>query len=119
MKLATEAFAPQHRLNGVYPRRADHRSAYADVHKLIGIIDRLADAGNTVVIIEHNLDVIKTADYIIDLGPEGGDGRRNARVCRHSRGMRRLHGQLHGAVSQENALTHPRLSRKMKREGIA
>ncbi len=46
----------------------------ADVHKLIGIIDRLAAAGNTVVIIEHNLDVIKTADYIIDLGPEGGDG---------------------------------------------
>ena len=46
----------------------------ADVHKLISIIDRLAAAGNTVVIIEHNLDVIKTADYIIDLGPEGGDG---------------------------------------------
>ena len=46
----------------------------ADVHKLISIIDRLADAGNTVVIIEHNLDVIKTTDYIIDLGPEGGDG---------------------------------------------
>ena len=46
----------------------------ADVHKLISIIDRLSDAGNTVVIIEHNLDVIKTADYIIDLGPEGGDG---------------------------------------------
>lgn len=46
----------------------------ADVHKLIGIIDRLADAGNTVVIIEHNLDVIKTADHIIDLGPEGGGG---------------------------------------------
>ena len=46
----------------------------ADVHKLISIIDRLADAGNTVVIIEHNLDVIKTADYILDLGPEGGDG---------------------------------------------
>ena len=45
-----------------------------DVHKLISIIDRLADAGNTVVIIEYNLDVIKTADYIIDLGPEGGDG---------------------------------------------
>lgn len=46
----------------------------ADVHKLLHIIDKLADAGNTVVIIEHNLDVIKTADYIIDLGPEGGDG---------------------------------------------
>ena len=46
----------------------------ADVHKLLSIIGRLADAGNTVVIIEHNLDVIKTADHIIDLGPEGGDG---------------------------------------------
>lgn len=46
----------------------------ADVHKLIHIIDRLADAGNTIVIIEHNLDVIKCADYIIDLGPEGGSG---------------------------------------------
>jgi len=45
----------------------------ADVHKLIHIIDRLADAGNTVVIIEHNLDVIKCADYILDLGPEGGN----------------------------------------------
>ena len=46
----------------------------ADVQKLINILDRLADAGNTVVVIEHNLDVIKVADHIIDLGPEGGDG---------------------------------------------
>jgi len=45
----------------------------ADVHKLIEVLNRLTDAGNTVVVIEHNLDVIKTADYIIDLGPEGGD----------------------------------------------
>ena len=45
-----------------------------DVSKLIGILQRLADAGNTLVVIEHNLDLIKTADYIIDLGPEGGDG---------------------------------------------
>jgi len=45
----------------------------ADVHKLIDVLNRLTDAGNTVVVIEHNLDVIKTADYIIDLGPEGGD----------------------------------------------
>ncbi|MBR2831890.1 MAG: excinuclease ABC subunit UvrA [Oscillospiraceae bacterium] len=45
----------------------------ADVHKLIEVLSRLTDAGNTVVVIEHNLDVIKTADYIIDLGPEGGD----------------------------------------------
>lgn len=47
---------------------------FADVHKLIEILHRLADGGNTVVVIEHNLDVIKTADYIIDIGPEGGDG---------------------------------------------
>ncbi|MGN1332856.1 MAG: excinuclease ABC subunit UvrA [Lachnospiraceae bacterium] len=46
---------------------------FADVHKLIEIIHRLAEGGNTVVVIEHNLDVIKTADYIIDMGPEGGD----------------------------------------------
>lgn len=45
----------------------------ADVHKLIGILQKLAESGNTVIIIEHNLNVIKTADYIIDLGPEGGD----------------------------------------------
>ncbi len=46
----------------------------ADVHKLIDVLQRLVDLGNTVVVIEHNLDVIKTADHIIDLGPEGGDG---------------------------------------------
>ncbi len=46
----------------------------ADVHKLIDVLTALVDAGNTVLVIEHNLDVIKTADYIIDLGPEGGDG---------------------------------------------
>lgn len=46
----------------------------ADVHKLVHILQRLAEGGNTVVVIEHNLDVIKTADYIIDLGPEGGTG---------------------------------------------
>ncbi len=46
---------------------------FADVHKLIDILHRLAEGGNTVVVIEHNLDVIKTADYIIDIGPEGGD----------------------------------------------
>ena len=45
----------------------------ADVHKLIEVLQRLVDAGNTVILIEHNLDVIKTADYIIDLGPEGGN----------------------------------------------
>ena len=46
----------------------------ADVHKLIEVLQQLVDAGNTVLVIEHNLDVIKTVDYVIDLGPEGGDG---------------------------------------------
>ena len=47
---------------------------FADVHKLVEILRKLSEGGNTVVVIEHNLDVIKTADYIIDMGPEGGDG---------------------------------------------
>ena len=46
----------------------------ADVHKLVEVLDALTDAGNTVIVIEHNLDVIKVADWIMDLGPEGGDG---------------------------------------------
>ena len=46
---------------------------FADVHKLVEILQRLTDEGNTVIVIEHNLDVIKTADYIIDMGPDGGD----------------------------------------------
>ena len=52
----------------------------ADVHQLVEVLQRLVEAGNTVVVIEHNLDVIKTADYLIDLGPEGGDGGGNI-VC--------------------------------------
>ena len=46
----------------------------ADVHKLVEVLDKLTDAGNTIIVIENNLDVIKVADWIIDLGPEGGDG---------------------------------------------
>src|SRR5699024_6971785 len=47
---------------------------FEDIRKLLGVLGRLVDAGNTVIIIEHNLDVIKTADWLIDLGPEGGSG---------------------------------------------
>ena len=53
----------------------------ADVHKLIEVLQRIVDSGNTVVVIEHNLDVIKTADYIVDLGPEGGDKGGKVVVC--------------------------------------
>ena len=54
---------------------------FADVHKLVEILQRLTEGGNTVVVIEHNLDVIKTADYIIDMGPEGGDGGGTVVAC--------------------------------------
>jgi excinuclease ABC subunit A len=47
---------------------------FADIHNLLNVLNRLADMGNTVVVIEHNLDVIKCADWLIDMGPEGGDG---------------------------------------------
>lgn len=54
---------------------------FADVHKLVEILHRLADQGNTILVIEHNLDVIKTADYLIDIGPEGGDGGGTVVAC--------------------------------------
>ena len=53
----------------------------ADVHKLIDVLSKLAENGNTLIIIEHNLDVIKTSDYIVDMGPEGGDGGGTVVAC--------------------------------------
>ena len=64
------------------------------------MLNRLVDAGNTVVVIEHNLDMIKNADYIIDLGPEGGDERRHGRRHRHAGGIGRQPELVHGSVSQ-------------------
>ena len=58
---------------------------FDDVEKLLKVLQRLVDAGNTVLVIEHNLDVIKKADWVIDLGPEGGDARRRDRRRRARR----------------------------------
>ena len=63
---------------------------FADVQKLVEILRRLSDGGNTVVVIEHNLDVIKTADYIIDIGPEGGDGGEQLLPREHLKKWRRI-----------------------------
>ena len=71
---------------------------FADVQRLLDVLGRLVDAGNTVVVIEHNLDVIKTADWIIDLGPEGGDEGGRAGRGRHARGGRGRRGLLHRSV---------------------
>ena len=71
---------------------------FADVERLLDVLGRLVDAGNTVVVIEHNLDVIKTADWLIDLGPEGGRGGWRGRRHRHARGRRCDRSLIHRAV---------------------
>jgi excinuclease ABC subunit A len=69
----------------------------ADVHKLIGILQQLTDWGNTVVVIEHNLDVIKTADYIVDLGPEGGGAGGQVVICGTPEDVAACEGSFTGA----------------------
>ena len=76
---------------------------FQDIALLLGVLHRLRDHGNTVVVIEHNLDVIKTADWIVDLGPEGGDGGGQHRRPGHAGGGGRESGELHGAVSPARA----------------
>ncbi len=71
---------------------------FEDIRKLLGVLQGLVDKGNTVIVIEHNLDVIKTADWIIDMGPEGGIGRRPGRRRGHARGGRARRGEPHRPV---------------------
>ncbi|MCO5216599.1 MAG: hypothetical protein M9950_10685 [Thermomicrobiales bacterium] len=68
---------------------------FADIERLLVVLQRLADAGNTVLVIEHNLDIIKSADWIVDLGPEGGCRWRSDHCRRHAGGYHRREGVLH------------------------
>ena len=79
---------------------------FADVHKLINILRKLSDGGNTVIVIEHNLDVIKTADYIIDIGPEGGA--RGGRVI--------AEGTPEEVADNKNSYTGEYIKRMLSRE---
>ncbi len=71
-----------------------------DIQKLLEVIERLMEAGNTVIVIEHNLDVIKTADWILDLGPEGGAAGRQHHRQRHPRASGPKQGQHHRPVPE-------------------
>ena len=76
---------------------------FEDIRKLLTVLSRLVDQGNTVLVIEHNLDVIKTADWLIDLGPEGGSGG-GTLVCEGSpEEVAEVSGQLDGPVPQAPA----------------
>ena len=75
---------------------------FADIQRLLEVLQRLVDQGNSVVVIEHNLDVIKTADRIIDMGPEGGEEGGRADRRRHARGDRRDAGVLHRALPRRD-----------------
>ena len=80
---------------------------FEDVRRLLGVLQRLVDAGNTMLVIEHNLDVIKSADWIIDLGPEGGGGRRDDRRRGPARAGREGARELHRPVPRTPARYRP------------
>ncbi|MFN2297476.1 MAG: excinuclease ABC subunit UvrA, partial [Anaerolineales bacterium] len=69
---------------------------FADIQKLLDVLHQLTDAGNTVIVIEHNLDVIKTADWIVDLGPEGGIGGGDIVACGTPEDIRGIHASFTG-----------------------
>ena len=88
---------------------------FADVHKLSDILRRLVEGGNTVVVIEHNLDIIKTADYIIDMGPEGGDGGGTVVACGTPEEVAKVKGSFTGQYV-EKAIKKTREAMKKAKE---
>ena len=98
---------------------------FADVERLLDVLDRLVEQGNTVVVIEHNLDVIKSADYLIDLGPEGGDAggeldrRRHARSRSPASPTSYTGRFLRDLVEAEEPAPKPRRTKSKRREPVA
>jgi excinuclease ABC subunit A len=95
IKLARELVKKEHRQDALSARRADDRLHFADIRLLLKVLHGFVDAGNTVLVVEHNLDVIKTADWIIDLGPEGGEGGGRIVAVGHAGGRSPLRGVVH------------------------